>query len=111
MGTNDLILFVITVSLTVFHMYRAISEIYFCYTHKRYLPQLAKRQPGEGEDTFKASKLEEATGWAVNALNWYTTFAVEASTEEVEVDGTDEQISALIPRLLRLDRRRLKQLW
>ena len=109
MGTNDLILFVITVSLTLFHMYRAISEIYFCYTHKRYLPQLAKRQPGEGEDTFKASKLEEATGWAVNALTWYTTFAVDES-EKVEVDGAGKPLAALIPRLRRLDPRRLQQL-
>ena len=110
MGTNDLILFVITVSLTVFHMYRAVSEIYFCYTHKRYLPRLEKWPPGETEGTFKASKLKEAKGWAVNALTWYTKFAAEDESTQVELDGAEEQISVLLPKILRLDRRRLRHL-
>ena len=109
MGTNDLILFVITVTLTVFHMYRAVSEIHFSYTHKRYLPRLEKRQPGEKEDVCKARKLEEAKGWDINALKWYTTFAVEASTT-VELDGAEESLEALLPKIRRLDRRRLQQL-
>ena len=109
MGTNDLILFVITVFLTVFHMYRAIAEIYFCYTHKRYLPQLEMWQPGETEDTFKASKLKKAKGWAVNVLKWYTTFALDASTQ-VELDGAGEPLEVLLPKLRRLDRRWLQKL-
>ena len=109
MGTNDLILFVITVFLTVFHMYRAVSEIHFSYTHKRYLPRLEKRQPGEKEDMCKARKLEEAKGWDVNALNWYTTFAVDESVN-VEVDGAEEPLKVLLPKIRRLDRRRLQQL-
>ena len=85
MDSNELVLFVITLALTLFHMARAASEIHFSWGMLQHLPRELKKKDAE-RDADNAEQLV-AKGWDLNKIRWYTA--------DVKPENKDEALALL----------------
>ena len=80
MDSNELVLFVITLALTLFHMARAASEIHFSWGMRKHLPRELKGKDAE-RDADNAEQLV-AKGWKLNKIKWYTVLMQPKNMDE-----------------------------